>query len=62
MEESYMNWNHGVNSNIKLMEKYAQNINMNIETVIGLGIGFIILILVFIFSIISWELYKRDYK
>jgi hypothetical protein len=62
MVESYMKWNHGVNSNVKLMERYARNINMNIETVIGLVIGFIILVLVFIFSIISWELYKRDYK
>jgi len=35
---------------------------MNSETVIFVVIGFIILLLVFIFSIISWELYKRDYR
>jgi len=35
---------------------------MDIGTIIGLVTGFIILLLVFIFSVIAWELYKRDFQ
>lgn len=35
---------------------------MSIETIIWLVTGFIILLLVFVFSVIAWELYKRDFE
>jgi hypothetical protein len=34
---------------------------MNFGTMIGLVAAFIILLLLFIFSVIAWELFKRDY-
>ena len=30
--------------------------------IVGFITGFIILLLVFIFSVVAWELYRRDYK
>lgn len=35
---------------------------MSIETIIWLVTGFIILLLVFVFSVMAWELYKRDFE
>jgi hypothetical protein len=34
---------------------------MNLGTLIGLVSAFIILLLLFIFSVIAWELFKRDF-
>lgn len=35
---------------------------MNIGTIIGLVTTFIILILLFLFSVVAWELYRRDFR
>ena len=35
---------------------------VRLGTIIGIITGFIILLLLFIFSVIAWELYRRDYK
>lgn len=35
---------------------------VKLGTMIGIITGFIILLLLFIFSVIAWELYRRDYK
>jgi hypothetical protein len=35
---------------------------MNSESIIGLITAFIIILLLFIFSVIAWELFKRDYN
>jgi hypothetical protein len=35
---------------------------MNIGTTIGLITALIILVLLFIFSVIAWELFRRDFK
>ena len=35
---------------------------MNLGTVVGLVTAFIILLLLFLFSIIAWELYRRDFR
>jgi len=34
---------------------------MNLGTIIGLVTAFIILLLLFIFSVIAWELFRRDF-
>jgi hypothetical protein len=34
---------------------------MRIGTIVGLVIGILILLLLFLFSVIAWELFKRDY-
>ena len=34
---------------------------MNFGIIIGLVAAFIILLLLFIFSVIAWELFRRDY-
>jgi hypothetical protein len=34
---------------------------MNFGSIIGLVTAFIILLLLFIFSVIAWELFKRDF-
>ncbi len=34
---------------------------MNFGTIIGLVTAFIILLLLFIFSVIAWELFRRDF-
>jgi hypothetical protein len=34
---------------------------MRIGTIVGLVIGILILLLLFMFSVIAWELFKRDY-
>ena len=34
---------------------------MNFGTIIGLVTAFIILLLLFIFSVMAWELFRRDY-
>lgn len=35
---------------------------MNITSIIGLVMGIIIIVILFILSIISWELFKRDFR
>ncbi len=35
---------------------------MNITSIIGLVTGIIIIVILFILSIISWELFKRDFR
>ena len=39
----------------------SEDVSMNLGTIIGLVTAFIILLLLFIFSVIAWELFKRDY-
>jgi hypothetical protein len=35
---------------------------MNFGTMIGLVTAFAIILLLFIFSVIAWELFRRDFK
>jgi len=35
---------------------------LNITSIIGLVTGIIIIVILFILSIISWELFKRDFR
>jgi len=35
---------------------------LKITTIIGFVTAFIILLLLFLFSVIAWELYRRDFR
>jgi len=65
--ENYVNCMHGVEFPIiKYLMPYcncptSEDVGMNLGTIIGLVTAFIILLLLFIFSVIAWELFRRDF-
>jgi len=65
--EHYVDGMHGIEFPIiKYPMPYCncptyEEVGMNPGTIIGLVTAFIILLLLFIFSVIAWELFRRDF-